>query len=285
MILTVEQTLDRLLRRTCPLFAKGGPRDSLKSPPQVGSAVLFRFGQCSLLLTANHVRWDEEGCERELLIRSPGKAEDSTTFNSLKRPETPWRVKLPDYRDADIVCIPMSENLADSVGEMCEFVEPDDIGHPDDEIHGCGSRFLLIGFPNSSNKQAVIDPSTGRARKGWGNTAFFAEPQHRLPDDFVARDGQSSASHFALEGNTKMRPFVGGSICHAPKLNGMSGGGVWKLQIDPRTQLVERCALVGIFIKQDSWRGKIVLTSVCVEWAIDPKNWWHGDITDFAHGQ
>lgn len=283
LILTAEQTRNRLLSRICPLFSKGGPRDGMKSPPQVGSAVLFRYNQCSLLLTANHVRFDDDGRERDLLIRIPGETGDSTTFVNLKRSNSPWAVRLPEYQNADVICIPLPMKLADEVGKLCDFVEPSEIGSPDDEVSGCESRFLLAGFPASKNRSAVKDPQTQRARKAWGNTVFFAESNCRLPDEYVARGGQSSSAHFALEFGTKMQLFSGGPEQQAPDFHGVSGGGVWKLHFDPHTRLVECCSLVGIFIKRESIRGKIVLTFVRSEWASSPDAWWHDDAVETAH--
>jgi len=282
LILTVKQTRDRLKKRVCPLFTKGGPRDGLKSPPQVGSAVLLRYDNRSILLTANHVRFDDAGRERDLLIQTPGETDDSTTFVNLKRASRPWTIRLPEYANADVICIPLPVKLADAVGKLCDFVEPSEIGSPDDEVSGCESRFLLIGFPVSKNEPANKNPQTDRARKAWGNTVFFIETESRLPDEYLARDGQSLAAHFALQGDTKMRPFSGGPVQQTPDFHGVSGGGVWKLHVDPRTRLVERCSLVGIFIKREPLRGKIVLTFVRSAWANNPGAWWRDDVEQTA---
>jgi hypothetical protein len=132
----------------------------------------------------------------------------------------------------------------------------------------------LIGFPNSRNKGAVSDPVSGRPRKGWVNTAFKAELTKRLPLDFASRSSGDPNAHFVMEAGKKMRLFQGGPVRDAPDFHGMSGGGVWKLHVDPRTRFVERCALVGIFTRRENERGKIALVAVRVEWAQDYRLWW-----------
>lgn len=272
MIPTLPQTRDKLLRRVCPLFAVGGARDALKTPKQVGSAVLFRYGECSLLLTAKHVC--EEGKGGPLMVVTPGDSIDARTFVTLPYSQKPWNVRCAGFEDADVACIPMEIDTAESVGRQCEYVEPDEIGSVDDEIPGLASRFVLIGFPNSRNQQAVCDPLTGRARKPWKVTAFTGELRARLPSKFATPNGQSPAAHFALQASKKMAMFSGEADRDGPDFHGISGGGVWKLHIDPTTQLVERCSLVGVFIEKVNQQGIIVLRAVRVEWAKDYTTWW-----------
>ena len=272
MNLTVPQVRDKLVRRVCPLFVEGGARDGLKSPKQVGSAVLFQYGQCSVLLTAKHVC--KEGNGVPLRVLTAGDSIDSGIFDSLPYSQKPWNVRSSGFEDADVACIPLNIETAESVGLECEYVDPEEIGSVDDEMPGLESRFVLIGFPNSRNKQAVCDPRTGRARKSLNPTAFTGEFRKRLPARFAAPNGQSPTAHFALQATKKMAMFSGEPDRDAPDFHGMSGGGVWKLHIDPATQLVERCSLVGIFIEKVNKQGIIVLRAVRVEWAKDYTTWW-----------
>ncbi len=272
MILTLPQLRETLVSRVCPLFAEGGTRDGFKTPRHVGSAVLFRYNKCSLLLTAKHVCDERNGAH--LMVKIPGDSRESCAFINLSYSENPWTIRSREFENADVVCIPMQTDIADSLSQEHEFVYPDEIGNADEELTGFESLFILIGFPNSRNKQAVRDPTTGRARKGWGVTAFTAELRQRLPAEFARGKGKSISAHFALRAAKKMASFSGEPDRDAPEFRGMSGGGIWKVHIEPTTKLVERCSLVGVFIEKENQRGIVVLRAVRVEWARDYTTWW-----------
>lgn len=271
LILSVPQTRERLVRRVCPLFSEPAPRDALKSPKLVGSAVLFRYNQCSVLLTAKHVC--DAGNGSSLMVRAPGATSDSTSFVRLPFSAKPWKVRATGFDEADVVCIPLHMKTADWVGQMCQYVEPYELGSVDEEEAELESRYLLFGFPHSKNKQATLDPRTGLARKAWGNTAFIGELRRRLPQKFATIGGRASHAHFALEASKKMSTFSGG-VRDAPDLRGMSGGGIWKVLVDPQTQMVEKCSLVGLLIEREIIGGKVVLRAVRTDWAGDYRKWY-----------
>jgi len=168
----------------------------------------------------------------------------------------------------------MHRDIADWVGKEHEYVQPEEIGNADEELAGCESRFILIGFPNSRNKQAVRDPITGRARKAWGITAFTGELRQRLPGEFVRGDGKSISTHFALRAAKRMTGFSGEPDRDGPDFRGMSGGGIWKAHIDSTTKRVVSSSLVGVFIEKETQKGLVVLRAVRVEWAKDYTTWW-----------
>lgn len=267
---TVAQVVDQLKSRVCPIFRRAGPREGRETPPQLGTGILYGFGQCSLIITAGHV---VESVGNGLVLRGPGPKETVAAFHHLHPTHPIWNVRGP-YEAADVACIPLGLELAQEISQLSEFTDPVEIGDVDDIAPDCDALYVLIGFPHSKNKSAVTDPKTGLARKPWGNTVFSAQFNTRLPSEFL--NGLSDSTHFVLQAAREYIESQTGEKRKAPEMAGMSGGGIWKLDVIKGTEFVKRCRLVGTFIEREAQGGVIVIRAVKLTWATDLKM-WHPD--------
>lgn len=236
----------------------------------IGSAVLFGYGQFSGLLTARHVWEAAEG--KRLMLRTPNQKEGVARFTNLPAAVQPWSVNLSLFQNEDVVVIPLPRELASELEQDGTFIEPPDIGSPDDSAPGERDLFLIAGFPRSKNKGGTTDPKTSRAFQAWRNQALVILANRRLGEEYLS--GKSSRTHFALEAFKVMDPIYGnGGSIGTPSLRGMSGGGVWKLSRAPEHPSIVQVSLVGILIERRDLQGRIAVVFVRVDWAKDYHNW------------
>jgi hypothetical protein len=259
---------ERLERRPVPVFAPIPPGRELLSPPQVGSGLLYRIGQCRMVITADHVvsRWTEEG--QPLSVRVDRPAEGRTSFWSMGHTANRWFPRDCVFKHTDVTGIPLDVHFPDPTGE---FSCPEDIGDADDILTSCQSHFHVVGFPCVVNLSAEMDPQTGEAREPRWNR-IWSGPGYRIGNGFLHR--KSPDSHFAVAVPTSVTrsasEATGLDSLSSKEMEGISGCPVWKMHVCERTGSVVRMALVGTVIQCDAEKGIFYLVAVRIRWALNP---------------
>jgi hypothetical protein len=80
---------------------------------------------------------------------------------------------------------------------------------------------------------------------------------------------KSNECHFLLSVPAR-HGRVGGGQFHLPSLQGMSGGGIWRFEIDDRTRMITIPSLVGLGIEHHKKQRAIVGTEIRVAMPLVP---------------
>jgi len=114
-----------------------------------------------------------------------------------------------------------------------------------------GIHYLIAGYPAERNSiKHSIAPLATHLVTGDIKATVKAFPNKS--DDF----------HFALGHPGKTVPTYTGNRFRVPKVQGMSGGGIWRLEIDIRSKLSTSPLLVGIGIEYYKTKQVFVATRV-----------------------
>jgi hypothetical protein len=258
LILPLREADDQLRRFVCPLFVESSGRNSGCSPWQIGTAVLFREGSSSYLLTAAHVLVDAGTAD--LLVGTFGGMPGTAPFMRLQGSSIRTREVRTEGIDYDVSAIVLDQGTAAPINKFGIFVEPADVGNADADVDGCDARYVLYGFPHSANRPV-------RPGKELRFRPYRFHSSKRASPESVSRSGKSHTTHIGLVGKRKVDSLNTGREQFPPCARGMSGGGVWKLHVDNRG-LVMRCRLVGIFIDQVDEHGQKMFCATRAEWAL-----------------
>ena len=86
------------------------------------------------------------------MVRTPNPSDGAATFTTLPYSVTPWGVH--HLQNEDICLIPLETSMDVQLEEMAEFVEPHEIGSPDDEVHEHESSYSPLASPARKTKAA-----------------------------------------------------------------------------------------------------------------------------------
>ena len=235
----LDHCLPRVLEATSPIFRED-PSGRLES---VGSAVLLALGKERIVLTAAHVL-DDATKTTALHVGS---------LNSLVRLRGMWfRTPLPksgqreeDRIDVGAVRLPMAAHA--ELGDSC-FLTSDDLA-PFRRL-GHGNYALLSGYP--STKQGLGEQLEREAN------LYTIMAECCTTKDYT-KVGVGAAHAFVLAFDKK-RVWRREGRATAPKLIGMSGGGLWVLRRSSGTHAVTP-RLCGIIIELHSGMAKRVVAT------------------------
>jgi hypothetical protein len=180
---------------------------------QFGSGVLMQYGSLYCILSAAHVlagggeRWLDGAHSRNSLSRVchiGGSADAPPTLKAI-----------------DLAFATLSATVVTALADA-RFLTLKDV---DQERPIPGDRYCVVGYANSDHRRSFDDAEPSRAK--WTALGAKAAPADRYDDPGVSR-----RTHLLLdfdrqetEGNDGTGP--------APKLNGMSGCGIWRLGEKP----------------------------------------------------
>jgi hypothetical protein len=147
----------------------------------------------------------------------------------------------------------LDNDLADELQRVYQFVTPAETSVTKPKTPGI--HYLIAGYPAERNsiKHSIAPLATHLVT---GDIKATAEAFPNKSDDF----------HFALGRPGKTVPTYTGNRFRVPKVQGMSGGGIWRLEIDIRSKLSTSPLLVGIGIEY--YKSKQVLVATRVQAAI-----------------
>ncbi len=143
------------------------------------------------------------------------------------------------------------DDLADELEGVYEFATP--AGTSNTTTKTPGIHYLIAGYPaerNSMSNRRPIAPLATHLITG--DIRESAEGLSGKWDDF----------HFVLGHPGKTVPTHAGGRFRVPKVQGMSGGGVWRIEIDVPRKLSTSPSLVGIGIEYHKTKQVFVATRV-----------------------
>jgi hypothetical protein len=145
----------------------------------------------------------------------------------------------------------LDDDLADELERVYEFATP--AGTSNITTKTPGVHYLIAGYPaerNLMSSTGLIAPRATHLVSG-----DIKEGAYGLP-------GKSDDVHFVLGHPGKTVPTHAGGRFRVPKVQGMSGGGVWRIEIDIPRKLSTLPSLVGIGIEYHKLQRVFVGTRV-----------------------
>ncbi|HEY4676871.1 MAG TPA: hypothetical protein VIJ01_06910 [Candidatus Angelobacter sp.] len=231
-------------RRICPLYTFAG-RDRIHI---AGSAVPFRAGGFRFLLTAKHVCFDSSNTPIPLFTMGSEHA------RPLCGRKGAWEYLPGKTPEIDLAVIALDDDLADDLEGVYQFATPGDISKTTTKTPGI--HYLIAGYPAERNPVSIKDSTVWIGALAThlitGDIRETAEALPNKSDDF----------HFVLGHPGKVIPTYGGARFRTPKVQGMSGGGVWRVEIDIPRRLSTSPSLVGIGIEYHKAKQVFVATRV-----------------------
>jgi hypothetical protein len=227
-------------RRICPLYTFGD-RDRIHI---AGSAVPFRAGGFRFLLTAKHVCFDSSNTPIPLFTMG------SEHPQALCGRRGAWEYLPGKTPDIDLAVMALDDDLADELERTYQFATPADISKTTTKTPGI--HYLIAGYPaerNPVNRHGIAPLATHLI------TADIRETAEVLPN-------KSDHYHFLFGHPGKVIPTHGSGRFRVPKVQGMSGGGVWRIEIDIPRKLSTTPSLVGIGIEYHKIKQVFVATRV-----------------------
>lgn len=220
-----EQTLPRIVALTSPLFA---PNDR-RQPDLVGSGIVLQIGGARLLLTATHVSERHAGLslnvgDELILVRG-----ESLVIHTLDS------VAGSDEDEIDVLVVRLDAELADRIRSE-HVAQLSDIDFSIPEIGR--DPFLLVGYPCSRNRDGLVgDEFTARA---------YPLLMHDGDTPLYAALNADTDSQLVLPFEKKDIWTITGQVS-APDLNGISGGGLWRVPVHDESRIGDtRLAALGI---------------------------------------
>ena len=231
-------------RRVCPLYTF----DSARRVQVVGSAIPFDNNGFHFLITATHVCFDRA---TKLPIQLFTMGHEAPRFLSGAR--IAWDHKAGITPDLDLTLIHLPHKEAEELQRQYQFATPTETATPMSKT--LGMHYILAGYPAARNRFVShrYYPSAMATHLITGDILTFE--QLRVPD-------KSDATHLAISLPYKAVPKLDGGEFPIPKTAGMSGGGVWRFEIDIPRRLATTPLLVGIGIEHHKHSGLFIATRV-----------------------
>lgn len=241
---TLDAVASGMYRRVVPLYWL----DERERIYVVGSAVPFEYHGFRCLLTAAHVCFDDVGQPQPLFtIGSDDRPWALTKIRGV------WQFEASRTPDVDIGVITLAPDCSEDLDSYYQFSTIQDLSSilPRSD----STYYLIAGYPSSRNR--VRDSHSIASR------ATFFVMRDLQPLDGLQLQDKSSDCHFLLSVPAQ-HGRIGGGQFHLPSLQGMSGGGIWRFEIDDRTRMITTPSLVGVGIEHHKKRRTIVGTDVRV---------------------
>jgi hypothetical protein len=144
----------------------------------------------------------------------------------------------------------LDDDLADELVGIYQFVTLGETSHAITKTPGV--HYLIAGYPAERN-------SVAKGRIAPLATHLITGDIRSVPESLP---GKSNDFHFVLKHPGKTIPTLAGGRFRVPKAQGMSGGGVWRIEIDTLQKLSTSPLLVGIGIEYHKTKQLFVATRV-----------------------
>jgi hypothetical protein len=237
---TIVETVDR---RVCPLYSV----DDRRHVFMLGSGVPFRSGRLGFLITAAHV------CAPGPTIQVPLFTMGAEKPRALMGRRIAFEYEPDRTPDPDIALIELSaDDMADLEGYY-QFSSPDTTTVTKPKTPGV--HYLIAGYPATRNPIPH--------RSGWlPSLATSLVTGDICPSSEIEKTDKIDRHHFALGVPRRQLRTVAGDRFRLPVPHGMSGGGVWRIDIDLPRQLATTPLLVGIAIEYHKSKELFVATRI-----------------------
>jgi len=240
--LSIDALIETAYQRVIPLYSF----DGRNRPHVLASGVPFAQADDAFLITAAHSCF-EDGKPLPLFVY--GK-ERPHALNLLRGA---WEYRAGETPDLDLAVIGLRPDCVADLAKGHLFARPGDVGTVLPKTPGV--HYLIAGYPGSRNRKRPVEYGLpGRA------TALVTGDVCTVVG--VDSPDKSDDTHFALDFPHTTIPRAGGGEFRVPPPSGMSGGGVWRVEVDVRTRLASRPLLVGIGIEFYPARRKFVATRI-----------------------
>jgi len=238
----IDLFIDTAYRRVVPLYSL----DYRDRPYLSASAVPFQSGDLRFLITAAHCCF-REGEPIPLFVCGEKRP------HALRELRGRWEYRPGQQPDRDIAVIALEPSCADDLQERHWFSTPDDVAVVVAKTPGI--HYLIAGYPVSRNPQRP-------ARYGLPCRAAALITGDVCSVETVRATDKTEEHHFAIAYPHKKVLTPRGDVFHVPPPRGMSGGGVWRVEIDTVGRLVGRLFLVGIVVEYHRGQKTFVATRI-----------------------
>jgi hypothetical protein len=231
-----------LTRKVCPLFVLTAPR----RPFLIGTGIPLQIGGLSVIVTAAHVLAGVGGASvltfgdnRAFVLRGERRG-----FG-----HTPGR-----FVDVDLAVIVLSESERDELRRHFDFSFSHEYTPTPDP--GEIAFYGVVGYPHSRNK---LSPRLLRSPHA---VATYFITRKRVPLEHVKSKDKFPSVHFALGAREKGAVGKYGQRVSLPSPSGLSGCGVWWLDLPDSFTRVPTPKLVGVGIEYCRRPGAFVCTRI-----------------------
>jgi hypothetical protein len=220
--------LETMHRRVCPLYTF----DDARRVQVLGSAVPFDSGGLRFLVTATHVALNSR---TRLGVPLFTMGHEAPLFLGGRR--ISWAYEPGATPDIDLTLIELREEEAADLEKQYHFTTPAETTMTRPKTPGI--HYVIAGYPAVRNRFVSPKhyPSARATHLLTGDIGGVEELD--LPD-------KAPDYHFSVHLPFDEVPKADGGKFRVPKPQGMSGGGVWLLDIDMRSRLASTPLLVGI---------------------------------------
>lgn len=238
----IDDAARGLFSRICPLFVLTAPA----RPFLIGTGTLLQVGKVSVIVTAAHV------------LSPYGRA--SVLTPGVARPidltgERRGFGYIPGQTaDPDLAVIVLTDDQRSAVMDHYDMSFFASCGSP--HPSRAGAFYVVAGYPHSQNK---MSPRLMRSNRAVGN---YYISRHRIPVADLRLPGKYDDVHFALGARPKGAIRGDGRRVSFPSPAGLSGGGVWRVEMGRNPAAAPTMRLVGILIEHHKTPGVFVCTRV-----------------------
>jgi hypothetical protein len=240
---SLESVTDGIYRRVCPLYGFDH-RDHIYV---VGSAVPFNCDGFRFLVSAAHVCIGQHGQPVPLFTMGAERPW------ALLGTRYSWEYRATETPDIDVAVITLEDACASDLEAYYQFTTPSDVAEIGPRTPA--THFFVAGYPATRNRVRSL-------RDGLPSKATFlvARSVGDLEDLRLADKAQEH--HFSLLLPAEPIRRLNADRFHLPQPHGMSGGGVWRFEVDRCEHLISTPRLVGISIEYHKNYRAFVATRV-----------------------
>ncbi len=161
-----------------------------------------------------------------------------------------WEYVPGKTPDIDLAVMALDDDLADELERVYQFATPADVSSTTTKTPGI--HYLIAGYPAERNSISNDSISSVATHLITGDIRETVKILPNKSDDF----------HFALGHPGKIIPTHTGGRFRVPKPQGMSGGGVWRIEIDIPRKFSTTPSLVGVGIEYHKAKQVFIATRV-----------------------
>lgn len=252
MITTLSEIANTMHKRVCPLYSF----DAAGKPFLIGSSVPFLAGTYAFLLTAAHVCFDNKRQPVPLFTWA------NMTPIPLTRQRVAWNHLAGETPDPDVALIALSSADVTALRGNYWFSDTSSVSAVQPKTPGV--HYLLAGYPFVRNK--ITTPNM--TPPAWATYMITGNIETVDAVEAAQLRDKTDGCHFALTFPPNPIPDLSDRPFRIPKPQGMSGGGVWRLDIDTMNREASRLRLVGIGIEYHPSRNSRVFVATRVQLAL-----------------
>jgi hypothetical protein len=238
----LDTIIETAYRRVCPLYSF----DDRNRVYLRGSAVPFATGGLRFLITAAHTCVIDQ---KPVPLFVYGRERP----HALTQRRGAWQYRPGVDTDLDVAVIALDDEAADDLQLYHWFCTPADVSVVVPKTPGM--HYLIAGYPVSRNRIRPLRYGLPSRATGLITGEIVSVKTSRAVD-------KGDENHFALAFPHEKVPRAGGGDFHVPPPYGMSGGGVWRLEIDTVRRFAKTPSLVGIGIEYHKAQKVFVATRI-----------------------